>query len=200
VGKLIAVVGFAGAGKTTAIGFLEGIGAGRRVYVGQLVLNEAAARKLPPGPESEESVRLDLRQKYGLAALAVLAAPSIQRILKDNSNVLLDAILSPEELLYYRTHCDENLELIAITAPFEVRAQRLEVRSERKFTVKDLRKRDAVEATTLGTDRVISAANICLSNSTSIPDFRVCVEGYYRGACGPQPEPSAPREHKNGTI
>ena len=50
MGKLIAVVGFAGAGKTTAIGFLEGIGAGRRVYVGQTRTKRGCRSKVAARP------------------------------------------------------------------------------------------------------------------------------------------------------
>ena len=51
--RILAVTGFAGAGKSTAIDYLVSIGFGSRVYVGQLVIDELAARKLEVSPENE---------------------------------------------------------------------------------------------------------------------------------------------------
>src|SRR5262245_3295471 len=120
--RLIAVSGFAGAGKTTAIDFLEARGFGRRLYVGQLVLDEVQKRGLPTGTQSENEVRADLRAKHGFAAFAQLAAPSANVILKSGHNVLLDAILAEEELKHYQLHCDPNLDLVLVSASFAIRA------------------------------------------------------------------------------
>jgi dephospho-CoA kinase len=169
--RLIAVTGFSGAGKTTAINFLASAIGGQKVYVGQLVLDEIAIRGISQGPESEQIVRLDLRQKYGRAGLAVLATPRIQQSLKANENVFLDAILSMEELNHCRQHCDGSLELVSILTSFDIRAERLSSRAERKLSRDELLNRDDLEVLTLRTDQVIAAATTPLVNERSIIDF-----------------------------
>jgi dephospho-CoA kinase len=169
--RLIAVTGFSGAGKTTAVNFLAGAIGGQKIYIGQLVLNEIEIRGLPQGPTSEQVVRLDLRRKYGGAGLAVLATPRIQQSLRANENVFLDAVLSMEELNHYRKYCDGSLELTSILTSFDIRAERLSKRLERKLSRDELLTRDDLEVVTLRTDQVIAAANTPLLNERSIVDF-----------------------------
>jgi dephospho-CoA kinase len=178
--RLIAVSGLAGAGKTTAIDFLETAGFGRRVYVGQLVLDAVRDRGLPPGPQSEKEVRLDLRNKHGLAALAHLAAPHVNEILKSNYNVLLDAVLTEEELAHYQLHCDRGLALIMISASFDIRAGRLSQRSERRLNATDLRTRDDIENNVLRLDRLTALASAQLVNEYSLEIFQRQLESVCR--------------------
>jgi dephospho-CoA kinase len=169
--RLIAVSGLAGVGKTTAIDFLEGAGFGRRVYVGQFVLDAVAARRLPLGPDNEREVRSEIRKLHGPAAFAQLAAPAVEQILRSSSNVLLDSILGEEELKYYQSRFDRNLELIFISASFEVRVSRLAQRPERSFAADDLRKRDDYENQVLGLNRVSASARKHLLNHDSLGKF-----------------------------
>jgi cytidylate kinase len=169
--RLIAVSGLAGAGKTTAIDFLEGAGFGRRVYVGQFVLDAVAERGLALGPDNEKEVRSDIRKLHGPAAFAQLAAPTVEQILSSSSNVLLDSILGEEELKYYQSRCDPDLELIFISASFDVRASRLAHRPGRSFAADDLRKRDDYENRVLGLSRVSASAHTQLVNHDSLDKF-----------------------------
>jgi dephospho-CoA kinase len=172
MGKLIAVTGFSGAGKTTAIQLLQSAGIGHRIYAGQIVLEEVIARGLPQGPDSENTVQIELRQQHGPLALAVLITPQITQCLEFGSNALLDAILSTDELQHYREHCRDRVTLLAISASFEIRAKRLENRRDRKSTAEQLRKRDESEASTLGIRNVIEAADCQLLNEGSLDDFK----------------------------
>jgi dephospho-CoA kinase len=82
---LIAVTGLSGAGKTTAVNYLQKIGAGQKIYLGQVVLAEVRSRGMPPGPDSERAVRMDFRKQHGPAALAVLAGPQIRECLNQET-------------------------------------------------------------------------------------------------------------------
>jgi dephospho-CoA kinase len=61
---LIAVAGWSGVGKTTAVDHLKNVGAGEKIYLGETVLNEIRLRGLLPGPTSEQLVRRDLRAQH----------------------------------------------------------------------------------------------------------------------------------------
>jgi dephospho-CoA kinase len=169
--KLFAVTGFSGAGKTTAIDFLRNEKLGRKIYVGKFILDELERRGLPQCAESEKNVRLELRQEHGPAFFAVLANTQIETAFAANENVLLDAVLSMEELNYYRAHCGGAVQLVAISTSFEVRATRLENRTERKLSRDDLLKRDNFETLTLGTTKVMAAAHSTLPNEGSMIEF-----------------------------
>jgi dephospho-CoA kinase len=171
MGRLIAVTGFSGAGKTTAVQLLEDAGIGRRIYAGQIVLDEIAARGLPQGRDSENVIQLELRQEHGPLALAVLVTPQIMQHLESGSSVLLDAILSAAELGHYREVCKNRFTLLAILASFEVRAKRLEIRENKKSTAEQLQARDRNESQSLGIKDVIGAADHQLMNEGSLRDF-----------------------------
>ena len=157
----------AGAGKTTAIDFLERQGLGTRLYVGQLIVDEVSARGLPPGPESELAVRESLREQHGLAAAASLAVVHVNQLCSAGSNVLLDAILFIEELKFYQDNCSGDVRLVLIDAAFEIRAKRLAERSDKKLSLQDLRARDQFEKG--GIPR--SAAEFYLLNESGMQEF-----------------------------
>jgi dephospho-CoA kinase len=170
MGRLIAVTGFSGAGKTTATHLLESAGVGYRIYAGQIVLDEVAARGLPQGRDSENIVQLDLRREHGPLALATLVTPQILQHLEAGSSILLDAILSVAEMGYYREQCKDRFMLLAILASFEVRANRLETR-ERTSTSAQLQERDRNETESLNIGNVIGAADYQIINEGSLEDF-----------------------------
>lgn len=170
---LIAVTGLSGAGKTTAINYLQRIGVGEKVYLGQAVLAEVNARGLPGGPDSERAVRLNFRQEYGPAALAVLASPQILQFLNQKTNVLLDAIFDEQEYVFVRDQCAKTSSflLFSVEASFETRCERLMVRSERPCTPEQLATRDAYELNQLNTQKVIDRAAFKIVNETTIGEF-----------------------------
>ena len=180
---LIAVAGLSGAGKTTAIDYLTNFAGGQKVYLGDTVLNEVRARGLPATPENERSVRLDIRLQRGPGALAVLAAPIIQTLLKDGINVLVDAIFEIEEYQHLQTRCENSTPvLLGIEASFAVRAHRLRSRAERPLTRDQLKARDNTEATKLGTRSVIAGARYKIVNEGSMQAFHKELERFWREA------------------
>ncbi len=86
-----------GAGKTTAAGYLSGIGYGV-VSMGDVIREEVRRRGLPPGLESQLRVMELVRKEYGPAALAVLLEPRITSM--DGRVVVIDGIRSPEEVAH----------------------------------------------------------------------------------------------------
>jgi dephospho-CoA kinase len=182
---LIAVTGLSGAGKTTAIDHLKRVGVGEKVYLGQTVLNEVQARRLPPGTESEQLVRLDFRSQYGPGALAILAKDNVRALLNDGTNVLVDAVFEMEEYQHLRT-CTEGLRavLLAIEASFETRSRRLLGRLNRPHTPEQLKARDKTEVTQLRTGLVMEAADHKIVNEDSLEIFYEDVELFWKVTAG----------------
>jgi dephospho-CoA kinase len=169
---LFAVTGFSGAGKTTAIDFISRSSEASSIYVGQLINDEIIRLGLEPGADSERAVRLDFRQRHGMAGLAALAASAIRSDLERGKIVLVDAVYSVEELNYYREHCDSHAQLISIEASFDVRANRVAVRADKTLTRDELLKRDELERINLRTDLAIACATIVIKNEGSLSVFQ----------------------------
>jgi hypothetical protein len=142
------------------------------VYVGQLIKDEVIRRGLPPGADSELTVRLDFRHRHGMAGLAALVAPTVRSDIERGGTVLVDAVCSVEELNYYREHCDTHAQLISIEASFDVRAGRVAVRTDKTLIREELLKRDEFEKIDLRTDLAIASATIAIRNEGSLSAFQ----------------------------
>jgi dephospho-CoA kinase len=156
--KLLGVTGYSGAGKTSAIEHITARSGANRIYVGQLVADEVIARGLQPGADSERTVRVDLRELHGMEGLAVLVSPAIRANFALGRSVVIDAVCSLEELFYYRKTFDASAALVSILASFDVRADRVALRSEKAMTREKLVERDEIENNVLRTDLAIEAA------------------------------------------
>ena len=167
---LIAVTGLSGAGKTTAINYLQKIGAGQKIYLGQVVLAEVRTRGMPPGPDSERAVRMGFRKQHGPAALAVLAGPRIRESLNQETNVLIDAIFDYQEYTFIRNlgPTTSSFLLFSVEANFDTRAGRLVARGDRPCTPEQLASRDEFELTQLGTQKVIDRAKVKIVNEAAV--------------------------------
>lgn len=186
---LIAAAGLSGAGKTTAIDYLEQLGAGRKVYVGDLVLDEVRRRRLKVDPHNEKAVRLELREMLGPAAFAALASPRVSELLSGGQNVLLDAIFCPEERRHFSEVCGDPIVVLAIVASFDLRAARLKIRASRPLTRVELLDRDQTEVVELHTDRVVAEATHQIINEGRLEDFKEALDNFWNqlsvGASGP---------------
>jgi dephospho-CoA kinase len=178
--KLLGVTGYSGAGKTSAIEYLAARSRANRIYVGQLVADEVLARGLPPGADSERAVRVSLRELHGMAGLAVLVAPAIQTNFALGRSVLIDAICSLEELDYYRKTFDAAAVLVSIFASFDVRADRVAVRSEKTMTREKLVERDELENVVLRTNLAMEAAEIKIYNEGDFANFHDQLDAHVR--------------------
>jgi len=180
MGILFAVAGLAGAGKTTATDHLESVGAGRRVYVGQFVLEEVGRRGMQVTPESERLVRVALRRDHP-HAVAALGATLVKDILDSGINVLLDAIFNIEEYRFWEQLCGDQLRLVAIAASFDIRAERLQHRSSRGLTQDQLKARDQTELNVLRLDEVLAVAPYKMVNEGTLDTFKRELELIWRG-------------------
>lgn len=169
---LIALAGLAGAGKTTAVEFLSEMSGGEAVYLGAGVLETVRGRRLPDTRESERIVRLELREQKGPAALADLEAERIVEILKKGVPVLVDAIFVQAEFDLLSHHAQAfPTYLLAVTASFSTRCERLATRSERRYNHAELEARDRTEMNVLGTGAVLSGASYTIRNDGSMTAF-----------------------------
>lgn len=164
---LVAATGLAGSGKTTSLKYLESIGVGTYLHVGGIVNAELAVRGLALTPENERLVRGALRAEEGMAALAKRAAPALGAQLNAGKTVLIDAVCNMEESEFYRGSFGSAFKVIAIDAPFEARAVRLESRELRPISRTQLIDRDRYEQDALYIDKVIAHAEFTIENHDS---------------------------------
>ncbi len=162
---LIAVCGFSGAGKTTALEHFRDSGFGRIHYVGAIVRQEVIDRGMQISPEAEKLVRNELRQTRGADVLArrtVLALADEPQ----TENVLLDAICHTDETACYRQAWGAKVITLGLIAAFELRAARLATRADRPCTPEQLQARDDYERKQLRLDEVMAGVDHAVVNET----------------------------------
>jgi len=96
MGKIIAIVGMCGSGKSVACDYLENLGY-KKVYFGGVTMDKLKEIGLEITPDNEKMMREKLRQDLGMGAYAKVLLSKIKE-LSINNNVVLDGLYSWDEL------------------------------------------------------------------------------------------------------
>jgi dephospho-CoA kinase len=140
--------------------------------MGDFVWDEVKKRGLDLNAENVGSVAHDMREKHGNFIWAQKTVDAIKRKV-DEKIVVIDGLRSIEELHYFREHLSDSFNLVAITAPDELRHKRAKNRKRADDSInhQDIIKRDKREKQ-WGIDQVISSADISICNDSSLDALR----------------------------
>ncbi len=141
--RIYAVVGMCGSGKSEAVKrFIEKRYS--RVYFGEVVINEIKARNLEVNEKNERFIREELREKYGMSAMAVKSIDKIRELFK-NGNVVIESLYSWSEYKIIKNEFGDAFKLIAIHTEKEIRYKRLMTRDYRPLSFEQSESRDISE-------------------------------------------------------
>ena len=175
---IVAIVGMPGAGKSEVANSFREKGF-EYIRFGQIVIDEVAKRGLPIEEDYERQIREEFRERYGMAAMAVLSIPKIEAALKRGKNVLIDGLYSWEELLVLRKSFPE-LKVLAVYASPEKRYKRLSKRKTRPLSEEEAEARDKAEIENLNKGGPIAMADYTVSNEGSKKELTEQVEKVLR--------------------
>lgn len=167
MGKIIAIVGMCGSGKSIASGYLEEIGY-KKVYFGGVTMEKLKEEGFEVTPDNEKMMREKLRSELGMGAYAMVLLPRIKELAKEN-NVVLDGLYSWDELKILQNEFD--MTTIAIVADKKLRYERLSERIERPFNKEDAIKRDISEIENIAKAGPIAYADYYIFNNGTIMEF-----------------------------
>lgn len=178
--KLICLVGMCGAGKSEVADYLMSKRKYGFVRFGQITLDKVKELGKEPSEELERKIREDLRNRYGMAAFAILNISKFDELLEEG-DVIGDGLYSWEEYLVLKEKYGDNLIVIATYASPKIRYQRLEGRAEkhgddknlrfRSFTKAEAIKRDKAEIENLHKAGPIAMADYTLINNQKLIDL-----------------------------
>ena len=117
--RIIAVIGMCGSGKSEAVKYFVENGY-RRVYFGEVVMNEIKRLGLEVNEQNERLTRENLRKEFGMGAMAVKSLPLIEEYLKQG-NVVIESLYSWEEFKIIKDKCGEAFKLLALYTTKELR-------------------------------------------------------------------------------
>ena len=184
--KIICVSGMCGAGKSVVSDFFVKNGF-QFVRFGQLTMDELIKRGLEINEVNERKVREELREKYGMAAYAILNLPKFDELMK-TGNVIADGLYSWEEYKVLKEHYGESMKIIAVWAPPELRYERISSRvmaaddkelRNRSFTKEEAKSRDYAELEKLNKGGPIAMADFTIINNKDINFLNQQIEEIY---------------------
>ena len=171
--KVIGTVGLPGSGKGEAAAVAEAAGV-PVVVMGDVIREECRERGLDPA-EHHGRIAGALRDEEGADAIAARTLPRIRAAARESDQdvVVVDGLRSTVELDRFREAFGESFTLLAVRAPFELRAERLGARGrdDSDADLAALRERDAREID-FGLDETMSRADVTIDNTGSLASFR----------------------------
>lgn len=166
---MAAVVGMTGAGKSEVSRLFERSGF-IRIRFGDVTDEEVRKRGLELSEENERSTRELLRQKYGMAAYAILNLSRIELALKQQ-NVVVDGLYSWEEYNFLKKYFVDDLCVVAVWASPKTRYTRLAKRADRPLTLDEAASRDKAEVENINKAGPIAMADFTILNDSSLKDL-----------------------------
>ncbi len=168
MGRIIAIVGMCGSGKSIASEKLEKLGF-KKVYFGGVTFDKLKEAGIEANPQSEKMMREKLRSELGMGAYAIILTPKIKELALNN-DVVLDGLYSWDELKLLKD-AFPNLVVISIVADKKLRYSRLGLRSVRPFTKEEAVARDIAEIENVAKAGPIAFADYFIFNNSTVEDF-----------------------------
>jgi dephospho-CoA kinase len=174
--RIIAVIGMCGSGKSEAVKYFVEHGY-RRVYFGEVVMNEIKRQGLEVNEQNERLTRENLRKEFGMGAMAVKSLPLIEEYLKEG-NVVIESLYSWEEFKIVKEKFGEAFKLLAIYTTKELRYNRLAIRPFRPLTDEESMSRDLSEIEKLDKGGPIAYADYLIINDGTMDEMNEKLKAY----------------------
>ena len=174
--KIIAIIGMCGSGKSEAVKFFVDSGY-KRVYFGEVVMNEMKRLGLEVNEANERATRENLRKEFGMGAMAVKSLPVIEEFLNKN-NVVIESLYSWEEFKILKDKFGEAFKLITIYTTKDLRYERLLKRPFRPLTNEESKSRDISEIEKLDKGGPIAYTDYLIINDGSLDEMNEELKKY----------------------
>jgi dephospho-CoA kinase len=174
--KIIAVIGMCGSGKSEAVKFFTEHGY-KRVYFGEVVMNEMKRLGLEVNEKNERETRENLRKEFGMGAMAVKSLPVIEELIAYN-NVVIESLYSWEEFKILKDKFGDSFKLLTIYTTKSLRYERLLKRPFRPLSAGESKSRDISEIEKLDKGGPIAYTDYLVMNDGSLEEMNKKLEDY----------------------
>ena len=165
--KIIALVGLAGSGKSTATDYLKQKGY-PSVYFGGVVMKALKDENLEITPANEKMMRTKLREDFGKDIIVNKIIEQIQNLIKSGQKrIIADGLYTWTEYKILKKHFPTELKVIALVPPKNLRHKRISSRPERAMTLAEINDRDLNEIEVLEKGGPIAIADSLIVNKNS---------------------------------
>jgi dephospho-CoA kinase len=169
--KIVAFVGLAGSGKSSAAEYITAKGY-PKVYFGGIIYQAMNEAGIEITPDSQRIFREEIREREGKDFVVKRAIKQVHDLIESGQkHILLDGLYSWTEYRILKHEFPGELSVIAIITPKKLRHRRLATRPERPFTAKEANERDWSEIENLEKGGPIAMADFFVMNDGSIDDL-----------------------------
>lgn len=175
--KIIALVGLAGSGKSSAVEYLTEKGY-PKVYFGGVIYKAMEEAGIEVTWESQKTFREEIRKREGKDFV-------IRRIIKEIHNlieagqrrIVLDGLYTWSEYKILKKEFPGEVTVIAVVTPKHLRYARMAKRPERPMTSQEVDERDWSEIENLEKGGPIAIADYFIHNDSSLEKLHQQIDG-----------------------
>jgi dephospho-CoA kinase len=174
--KIIAFVGLAGAGKSSAVEYVAAKGY-PKIYFGGIIYQAMDEAGIEITPESQQIFREEIRAREGKDFVARRVIKQANDLIESGQKrILFDGLYTWDEYRILKHEFPGELSVVAIVAPRRLRHRRLATRPERPFTAKEATERDWTEIENLQKGGPIAMADHYVVNDGDLDKLHAQVD------------------------
>lgn len=169
--KIIAFVGLAGSGKSSAVEYLTEKGI-PKIYFGGIIYKAMAEAGLEVTWESQQKFREDIRQKEGKDFVVKRAIKEAHDLIDAGQHrIVLDGLYTWSEYKILKHEFPGELTVVAVVTPKHLRKQRMAERPERPMSAEEIDQRDWSEIENLEKGGPIAIADYFIHNDKDVANL-----------------------------
>jgi len=169
--KIVAFVGLAGSGKSTAVEYFTEKGY-PKVYFGGVILQAMQDAGIERTAAHEEKFREEIREKEGKDFVVNKIIDQIKHLAASGQHrIIADGLYTWTEFLLLKKAFPGELSLVAIVTPRHLRYHRLSERKVRPFTATEAHERDITEIEHLEKGGPIAIADHYVVNDGTVEEL-----------------------------
>lgn len=170
--KIIAFVGLAGSGKSSAVEYLTAKSI-PKIYFGGIIYKAMKEAGIEITWESQQKFREEIREKEGKDFVVKRAVTEVHNLIEaGQKRIILDGLYSWSEYRILKHEFPgDTMTTIAVVTPKHMRKSRMAKRPERPMTSREIDERDWSEIENLEKGGPIAIADYFVHNDKDITNF-----------------------------
>lgn len=174
--RIVAFVGLAGAGKSSAVEYVAAKGY-PKIYFGGIIYQAMEEAGIEITPDSQTVFREQIREKEGKDFVVKRVIEQTKNLIESGQKrILFDGLYSWTEYRILKREFPGELTVVAIVAPKRLRHRRLAARPERPFTVREATERDWSEIENLEKGGPIAIADHYVINDGNLEKLQAQID------------------------
>ena len=166
--KIVAFVGLAGSGKSSAVDYLTEKGY-PKIYFGGILYKAMEEAGIEISWESQQTFREEIREREGKDFIVKRAIKEARGLIDaGQKHIILDGLYTWSEYKILKHEFPGEITVIAIVTPKHLRKQRMANRPERHMTSEEVDQRDWAEIENIEKGGPIAIADYFIHNEGSL--------------------------------